>query len=204
MGTRRREGEGQRQKRAAGAQTAGGRRRRGRTGAPDQSRAGTFRRKLATTCSKGYLYTWCTSTVTPIPARPPRPPRLRERRATRAPPRLQATTRGRPRGRGFFSSSFKLGNFIVPLGETDKQSRPRPLPPTSSVGGGGAGEARPALSGPTVAAWRRLERPGGTPPRGACGQARSCPPGLGALDFGTCLCLCVTPWSGATEEAVNC
>lgn len=113
-------------------------------------RVGTFRRKLATTCSKGYLYTWCTSTVTPIPARSPR---RSERGATRTLRGPQASKRQRPKGRGFsFSSSFKLPKLYCPLGETDRLSNSRPLPPTSSVGAPRAGRCPSggARSGPAL------------------------------------------------------
>lgn len=126
----------------------------------------------------------------PHPRAPPRPPRLRERRATRAPPGLQAATRGRPKGRGFFPSSFKLCNFIVreekqTSGHVPALFRQRPLAAAER-----GRRARP--SGP-----RRLrpESPGAagtpSPPRGLR-TAR--PWSLGLWD----LCLCVITWFGAT------
>jgi hypothetical protein len=95
------EGRGQRQDRGRGGgqceDTPG---RGGRGGR-------TFRRKLATTCSKGYLYTWRTSTVTPIPRGTPAPRRPAARGAWTSPP----------------LSNFE--NFIVL--STDSRPRPRPF-----------------------------------------------------------------------------
>ena len=95
---------------------------------PRPSGQNTFRRKLATTCSKGYLNTSCTSTVTPIPARRPR---LRQHTIARAPsePGRRRPRPGSLRGLGtFFSSFFKLSKLYCPLGKTDSWHAPFPFP----------------------------------------------------------------------------
>lgn len=95
-----------------GARTAGpgvgaapGERERG------PGRLGTLRRKLATTCSKGYLYTWRTSTVTPIPAR----------QAPGCAAAAGVHTRPTKGAWEVFSSLFKLSKLYCPPGGTDRR-----------------------------------------------------------------------------------
>lgn len=166
-----------------------GRRQRGRAHTRAwPERAGTFRRKLATTCSKGYLYTWRTSTVTPIPARRPR---LRERRATGATPGPRASSPRRPEGGGvvFFSPFSNFQNFIV---HSEKQTgAPAPAPfrprPVWAAGLGRCAGTRLRPEAP------RAARPSPRPHLQAAvplpGGSMSYP---GALAFGTFACCVIT------------
>ena len=125
---------------------------------PRRSGANTFRRKLATTCSKGYLNTSCTSTVTPIPARRPR---LREHTAAGAlcVPGRRRPHQGSRRGvGGFFSPPFSnFRNFIVhsenqTVGHAPAPFRQRPVGRRArEVPGPLAGSAGSAWSGPAPA-----------------------------------------------------
>lgn len=162
-----------------------------------RSGANTFRRKLATTCSKGYLNTSCTSTVTPIPARLPR---LREHTAAGA---LYVPGRRRPRQGsrrgvgGFLSSFFKLSKLYCPenqtVGHAPAPFRQRPVGrrarevpgPLAVLAGGAWSSQAPAPPFPAPV----TPRPGhATPPTtpmdpsirpGAAAQF------LGRLDFAT-------------------
>lgn len=150
-------------------------------------RVGTFRRKLATTCSKGYLYTWCTSTVTPIPARSPR---RSERPATRTLRGPQASKRQRPKGRGFslFPPLSNFRNFIVHSEKQTGCQTPAPFrqrPVWEPRGRGGVRREVPGAAPPSPAA------PAAPLPRSR--GAVFCSPGLGDL------CFCVTTSPGATE-----
>lgn len=148
-----------------------GRRRPGHRGSagrreprPRPSGQNTFRRKLATTCSKGYLNTSCTSTVTPIPARRPR---LRQHTTARAPsePGRRRPSPGSLRGVGIFSLPFSnFRNFIVHSEKQTVGTPPFPSPSTSA----------------SLGCWRgrcwapgrcRLEASEAAPPRPGSGSA---------------------------------
>lgn len=155
-----------------GAQTAGPAEAARENASPaGLERAGTFRRKLATTCSKGYLYTCCTSTVTPIP-------RARPAAANAEPPELCAGRRRPNAGgqRGVVFLFLLLFQTFETLLSTRRNRQEVKLPPPSAnvqcgSPAGGAG-------------WGGVPRPPRPRLQLLCpGTATRYP---AALDFGTC------------------
>lgn len=153
----------------------------GNAGAARAGGEGTLRRKLATTCSKGYLYTWRTSTVTPMPTRP----------APGSAATAGAHTRpAKGAGQVFFPPFSNFGTLL-----SSRRNRqavgPRPLPPQQGVGGGPReAEARPHWSGPR----RRREWP--APPRAGSHPPRALRPG----PLETCFSVVTSPELLRTQQ----